>query len=176
MNKTLDELIFDNDIIAIHGEIGSGKTLPAIAILNLVKAKNIVSNCVLRDMEYTKFNMSDIFDYKDSVIFWDMVDTVTEDRRIYGKYHDNIRGFLGSLHENNNHLMVTLVQAEYLEPDIKKLVDVWILTNYNSYHDDVRLFIMSHGEEEWAILGNVSQWFKKYSTVEIPIRISEVIK
>jgi hypothetical protein len=125
----------------------------------------------LYGIEHAKFDITKLFDYKDKIIFWDMIDFVINNRREYNNIHDNIRGFIEGLQENNNHLVVTIVDKSDIEPDISELVDIWIATRYEQLFDIVRLRMQAKGRKEpiHANLGNVSQWFKNYQTLNIPV-------
>jgi hypothetical protein len=170
MDESVIDFVLSHRFIVIYGQMGSGRTLTGVGLLALSKAKNIVSNTSLYGIEHAKFDLASLFDYKDKIIFWDMADYAVNNSRNYRNIHDNIRGFIEELQENNNHLIVTIVDRSDIEPDIRKLVDMWIMTCYEQLFDIVRLYIQVKGKKEliFANLGNVSQWFKNYQTLNMP--------
>jgi len=175
MPESIRELILPNSLIEIHGRMGEGKTLSAIAMIVLSKFENIVSNINLSGIKHEMFNISNLFEYKNSLILWDMAEFQINDRKLYDKIHDNLLGFLEGLKEENNHLILTIEDKYSLVPEVRDLVDMSIITHFDRLHDVVKLRAKSHSGVDYINLGGVSQYFKYYETREIPISISEVL-
>jgi hypothetical protein len=171
---SLNDFVLRSNFTVVYGEQGSGKTLAVVALLALSGARNIVSNTRLYKLIYNKFELDKLFDYEGKIIFWDMMEYTATSK--FDKYYDNIMGFLNELEENNNHLIIIEQDKNAIEPDIRKLVDMWIMPHYMQTHDAVQLYISRKGENKpiFVNLGNVSQWFKYYNTKDMPVKLNEV--
>lgn len=169
--KALIPELLQNNFIVVDGRLGSGKTLAVVAILMSAKPDNLVSNIVLNGIPYEKFYLHNLFEYKNRIIFIDMADIIVDNRTTYNDIHDNFIGFIDSLKENSNHLIITVRDRKRLDPDIHAYVDTYIHTVLGDDGDCIHMQIAKEKNITLSKITKIVRFYKSYDSQEMPIPI-----
>lgn len=137
----------------ITGGMACGKTLTAIAFLKELSKininKSIISNTKIKGIKYLPFKLTQLFDYKNSIVYLTHNEYTTKRPNEY--ITDNMIGFINDLKDNNNLLILELLSVDELLPVIVPYYDLIVRPRLLS-DERLHIQILNKGlDEDWDI-------------------------